>query len=94
MIPEETHLNQRVVVDGNWVFAAGVTAGIDGALRLAANLRGDDTARAIQLHMAYAPEPPFDSGIPDTAPAPLSQARANRLPASPRSGKRPPGAWP
>ena len=44
-------VNERVVVDGNWVFAAGVTAGIDGALRLAAELRGDDAARAIQLYM-------------------------------------------
>ncbi len=69
-------VNERVVVDGNWVFAAGVTAGIDGALRLAAELRGDDAARAIQLHMAYAPEPPFDSGTPETAPAEiLAQAR-------------------
>jgi cyclohexyl-isocyanide hydratase len=69
-------VNQRVVVDGNWVFAAGVTAGIDGALRLAAELRGDDTARAIQLYMVYAPEPPFDSGTPETAPAAiLRQAR-------------------
>jgi cyclohexyl-isocyanide hydratase len=61
-------VNERVVVDGTWVFAAGVTAGIDGALRLAANLRGDDAARAIQLYMVYAPEPPFDSGTPETAP--------------------------
>jgi cyclohexyl-isocyanide hydratase len=69
-------VNQRVVIDGSWVFAAGVTAGIDGALRLAAELRGDDAARAIQLHMAYAPEPPFDSGTPETAPpAILKQAR-------------------
>ncbi len=69
-------VNERVVVDGNWVFAAGVTAGIDGALRLAAELRGDDAARAIQLHMVYAPEPPFDSGTPETAPAAiLEQAR-------------------
>jgi cyclohexyl-isocyanide hydratase len=62
-------VNERVVVDGAWVFAAGVTAGIDGALRLAAELRGDDVAEIIQLHMAYAPEPPFDSGTPETAPA-------------------------
>ena len=69
-------VNERVVVDGPWVFAAGVTAGIDGALRLAAELRGDDAARAIQLHMVYAPEPPFDSGTPETAPAAiLEQAR-------------------
>jgi cyclohexyl-isocyanide hydratase len=62
-------VDQRVVVDGAWIFAAGVTAGIDGALRLAAELRGDAAAQAIQLHMAYAPEPPFDSGTPETAPA-------------------------
>jgi len=69
-------VNERVVVDGSYVFAAGVTAGIDGALRLAAELRGDVTAQAIQLHMAYAPEPPFNSGTPETAPpAILQQAR-------------------
>jgi cyclohexyl-isocyanide hydratase len=69
-------VNQRVVVDGNWVFAAGVTAGIDGALRLAAELRGDEAAQAIQLYMVYAPEPPFDSGTPETAPGSiLEQAR-------------------
>lgn len=61
-------LNERVVVDGDWIFAAGVTAEIDGALRLAAQLRGDDAAQAIQLYMAYAPEPPFNSGTPETAP--------------------------
>jgi cyclohexyl-isocyanide hydratase len=69
-------VNERVVLDGNWIFAAGVTAGIDGALRLVAELRGDDVARAIQLYMVYAPEPPFDSGTPETAPvAILAQAR-------------------
>jgi cyclohexyl-isocyanide hydratase len=69
-------VNERVVVDGAWVFAAGVTAGIDGALRLAAELRGDAAAQAIQLHMVYAPEPPFDSGTPETAPAAiLDEAR-------------------
>ena len=69
-------VNKRVVVDGSYVFAAGVTAGIDGALHLAAELRGDDAARTIQLHMVYAPEPPFDSGTPETAPpAILQQAR-------------------
>ena len=71
-----TVVNERVVIDGNWIFAAGVTAGIDGALRLAAELRGDDAAKAIQLYMAYAPEPPFDSGTPETAPpAILAEAR-------------------
>jgi cyclohexyl-isocyanide hydratase len=71
-----TPVDERVVVDGSCIFAAGVTAGIDGALRLAAELRGDDAARTIQLHIAYAPEPPFDSGTPETAPpAILEQAR-------------------
>jgi cyclohexyl-isocyanide hydratase len=69
-------VNERVVVDGSYIFAAGVTAGIDGALRLAAELRGDDAARTIQLYMEYAPKPPFDSGTPETAPpAILRQAR-------------------
>src|SRR6202042_2678424 len=69
-------VNERVVVDGSYILAAGVTAGIDGALRLAAELRGDEAAQAIQLHMVYAPEPPFNSGPPQTPPAPiLEQAR-------------------
>lgn len=61
-------VNERVVVDGRLVSAAGVTAGIDGALRLAAELRGVEVAQGIQLEIAYAPEPPFDSGTPETAP--------------------------
>lgn len=69
-------VDERVVVDGNFVFAAGVTSGIDGALRVAANLRGDEAAQGIQLYMQYAPEPPFDSGTPETAPpAILATAR-------------------
>ena len=69
-------VNERVVVVGAWVFAAGVTAGIDGALRLAAELRVDEDAPAIELHMAYAPEPPFDSGTPETAPAAILEQAA------------------
>ncbi|MHB2207591.1 DJ-1/PfpI family protein [Methylobacterium sp. CM6257] len=75
-------VDARVVIDRDaqgrsWIFAAGVTAGIDGALRLAALLRGDEAAQAIQLGMQYAPEPPFDSGTPRTAPpAIVAQARA------------------
>jgi cyclohexyl-isocyanide hydratase len=71
-----TAVDERVVADGHFVFAAGVTAGIDGALRVAANLRGEEVAQAIQLTIAYAPEPPFSSGTPETAPpAILEQAR-------------------
>jgi cyclohexyl-isocyanide hydratase len=60
--------DERVVVDGNLVCAAGVTAGIDGALLVAAMLRGEEAAKAIQLYMQYAPEPPFNAGSPETAP--------------------------
>jgi cyclohexyl-isocyanide hydratase len=63
-----TPVDARVVRDGTYLFAAGVTAGIDGALRLAADLRGQAAAERIQLDIAYAPEPPFDSGTPDSAP--------------------------
>jgi len=66
-------VDERVVVDDNWVFAAGATSGIDGAIQLAAMVRGDDVARKIQLYMQYHPEPPFDSGIPDRAPAHIVQ---------------------
>jgi len=62
-------VNQRVVIDGSFVSAAGVTSGIDGALRVAAMLRGDEAAQTIQLAIEYAPEPPFTSGTPETAPA-------------------------
>jgi cyclohexyl-isocyanide hydratase len=81
-------VNERVVVDRNWVFAAGVTAGIDGALRLAAELRGEAAAQVIQLHMVYAPEPPFNSGTPETAPAAILAEARQRCSASPRSGRR------
>lgn len=72
-------VNERVVIDGAWVFAAGVTAGIDGALRLAAELRGDEAAQAIQLDMVYAPEPPFHSGTPETAPPAILQHERQSL---------------
>ncbi|WP_291001474.1 DJ-1/PfpI family protein [Hyphomicrobium sp.] len=67
-------VDERVVIDGSLVCAAGVTAGIDGALRLAGLLRGEDAARTIQLYMQYAPEPPFDSGTPQRAPAAILEA--------------------
>ncbi|OYU88028.1 MAG: AraC family transcriptional regulator [Bradyrhizobiaceae bacterium PARB1] len=71
-----TPVNERVVIDDDWIFAAGVTSGIDGALRLAAELRGEEVAQGIQLFMEYAPEPPFNSGTPETAPATvLAQTR-------------------
>jgi cyclohexyl-isocyanide hydratase len=79
-------VNERVVVDGNWIFAAGVTAGIDGALRLAAELRGEEAAQTVQFYMAYAPEPPFNSGTPETAPPPILERARQSL--SSITGKR------
>ena len=55
------------------VSAAGVTAGIDGALRVAAVLRGERKAQEIQLDIQYAPEPPFNSGSVNTAPKEVVQ---------------------
>jgi cyclohexyl-isocyanide hydratase len=57
----------RVVVDGNYISTAGVTAGLDGALVVASLLRGVRVAEEIQLDIEYAPEPVFHSGTADTA---------------------------
>jgi cyclohexyl-isocyanide hydratase len=62
-----TPIDSRVVVDGNVVSAAGVTAGIDGALRLASLVRSKQVAQEIQLDIQYSPEPPFDAGDPKRA---------------------------
>jgi transcriptional regulator GlxA family with amidase domain len=59
--------DERVVVDGKVVTAAGVSSGIDMALWLAAQLTDDDTAQAIQLAIEYDPQPPFRSGSTATA---------------------------
>ena len=61
----------RVVRDGNVISGGGVTAGIDFALTLAAEIAGPDVAQSIQLVLEYAPAPPFDAGTPETAPAEL-----------------------
>jgi cyclohexyl-isocyanide hydratase len=67
-------VRSRVVVDGNLVTAAGVTAGLDAALVVASLLRGDAIAQEIQLSIQYAPNPVFHSGEPETAPAEVLQA--------------------
>ncbi len=69
----------RVVQDGNVLTGGGVTAGIDFALSLAALLAGRETAEAIQLGLEYAPQPPFDAGRPETAPAGVRRAVQDRL---------------
>jgi len=67
-------VDERVVEDGKMISAAGVTAGLDGALRLAALLRGDRVAQQIQLAIEYAPAPPFRGGTPRTAPKEILEA--------------------
>jgi transcriptional regulator GlxA family with amidase domain len=62
---------QRVVRQGRIFTAAGVSAGIDLALTLAAELQGPEVAQAIQLGIEYDPQPPFDAGAPSKAPAPI-----------------------
>ncbi len=71
-------LDERVVMDGNLISTAGVSAGIDGSLRLAALLAGDEIAQRIQLEMQYAPEPPFNAGNPAQAPPPVLAAARER----------------
>ncbi|MBF6334149.1 DJ-1/PfpI family protein [Nocardia transvalensis] len=61
----------RVVVDGKYVTAAGVSSGIDMGLTLLGTIAGDDHAKAIQLMTEYDPQPPYDVGSPSKAPADL-----------------------
>jgi putative intracellular protease/amidase len=65
---------ERVMFDGKYVTSAGVTAGIDMALSLAAKIAGVQVAQAIQLGLEYDPEPPFDAGSPAKAPKEIVEA--------------------
>ena len=70
--------DERVVWDGTLVTGGGVTAGIDFALQIAAEVAGADTARAIQLGIEYDPAPPFDAGSPEGAGPALVEAITRR----------------
>lgn len=67
-------IQERVVRDRNRITGGGVTAGIDFALVVAAELFGDPVAQRIQLAIEYVPAPPFESGTPRTAPAAVLDA--------------------
>jgi cyclohexyl-isocyanide hydratase len=69
----------RVVRDGNVITGGGVTAGIDMALTVVAEIAGVDYAQAVQLALEYAPEPPFDCGRPDRARPEIVAAVGRRL---------------
>ncbi|MFE3068362.1 DJ-1/PfpI family protein [Streptomyces sp. NPDC059247] len=60
---------ERVVFDGKYVTAAGVSSGIDMGLHLVGRIAGDETAQTVQLLTEYDPQPPYDAGSPDKAPA-------------------------
>src|SRR5438093_752693 len=61
----------RVVEHGKLVTAAGVSSGIDMALRLVQRIHGDEVAQAVQLLIEYDPQPPLDAGSPEKAPQPI-----------------------
>jgi transcriptional regulator GlxA family with amidase domain len=69
----------RVVRDGHVLTGGGVTAGIDFALTLLAELAGEGFAKGVQLGMEYAPAPPFDCGRPDLASSELVAATNARV---------------
>lgn len=81
-----TPVSQRVVWQGRVVTAAGVSAGIDMALALAARLADEDVARSIQLAIEYDPEPPWSDGHPRSA-SPERVARLEALYAARRAAR-------
>ncbi|MFD5817597.1 DJ-1/PfpI family protein [Streptomyces sp. NPDC127038] len=62
---------ERVVFDGTYVTSAGVSSGIDMGLALLGRIAGDEHAQAVQLLTEYDPQPPYDAGSPEKAPAHL-----------------------
>ena len=69
-----TPVAERVVRDGKVVTAAGVSAGIELGLTVAAELFGEDAAKAAELGIEYDPKPPFGTGSPERAPAEIVEA--------------------
>ncbi|WP_434524811.1 DJ-1/PfpI family protein [Photorhabdus asymbiotica] len=74
--------SRRVVKDGNIITGGGVTAGIDFALTVIAEIYGEETAQSIQLGLEYAPSPPFNAGRPETAPVAIREMAEKRVAAS------------
>ncbi len=63
----------RVVMDRNRITGGGVTAGIDFGLTLVGLMRDKTYAQTVQLIAEYAPQPPYDAGTPDRAPAAVTK---------------------
>jgi transcriptional regulator GlxA family with amidase domain len=83
-----TPVTDRVVFDGKYVTAAGVSSGIDMGLALSGQIAGDHVAQAIQLMIEYDPQPPYDAGSPDRAPAEIvdGMRARSRFPVTGRRG--------
>jgi len=69
-----TPSDARLTIDGKFYTSGGVSAGIDMALRLVADVAGEKTARRIQLAIEYDPAPPFPGGTPFTSPPDIVEA--------------------
>ncbi|HJV95877.1 MAG TPA: DJ-1/PfpI family protein [Albitalea sp.] len=69
----------RVARDGNLITGGGVTAGIDMALTVMADIAGAEYAQSVQLGIEYAPAPPFECGRPELAAPQILQAVTERL---------------
>ncbi len=67
-------ITSRVVQDRNRITSGGITAGLDFGLRIAAQFRGEDYARTLELTLEYDPQPPFGSGSPEKAPPNIEKA--------------------
>ncbi|MGY2907767.1 DJ-1/PfpI family protein [Bradyrhizobium sp. URHC0002] len=74
-----TPVDERVVVDRNRITGAGMTSGIDCALRAIALATNEDVAQRIQLFAEYDPRPPFDSGTPHKAPPAILEAMLEKV---------------
>jgi len=72
-------IEERIVESGKIITAAGVSAGIDMALALAAKISGERVAKSLQLGIEYDPEPPFDSGSPKKADPELLESLRQRM---------------
>jgi transcriptional regulator GlxA family with amidase domain len=72
-------IQERIIESGKIITAAGVSAGIDMALTLAAKISGETVAKSIQLGIEYDPEPPFDTGSPNKAEPTLVERLRNKM---------------
>lgn len=66
--PKVEQVDERVCISGNRITGGGMTAGLDFALTVIAEVIAEPTAHVMQLLFEYRPAPPIDSGGPETAP--------------------------